>query len=282
MAATLSLGMLASPVDVTKRFAHAKVVFFDDFDGKELDRSKWNVIVPNWVVNNEQQAYIDDPQVLRIVHGREAEGAKHGALLIQGVYRPGFTSKAGRKFDFLSGRIDTRGKAEFTYGRFSARIKMTPDDGLWPAFWFLGDGRWPDTGEVDVMENVGVPTWVSQAMHGPGYFGNTPLTHRSNVDISKWHVYSCDWLPGSLTFRIDGQTVYTVTRAMVEKYGRWAFDNPKHIIVNMAIGGGYPQGVDRVNSPYPGVPQTTVDLIKSGKARFLVDWVKVEELPKGR
>lgn len=43
--------------------------------------------------------------------------------------------------------------------------------GLWPAFWLLGYDKWPESGEIDVMEYVGEPDWVSAAVHGPGYFG---------------------------------------------------------------------------------------------------------------
>jgi beta-glucanase (GH16 family) len=216
---------------------------------------------------------------LRIVHGKEAEGASRGALLIQAVYKPGTSGARGQKFDFISGRMDTRGKAEYQYGRMSARMKMTPGPGLWPAFWALGDGRWPDTGEIDTMENIGVATWVSQALHGPHYFGDTPLVHRAtlNPDISAWHVYSVDWTPDSLVFKIDGKEVYNVTKAMVEKYGAWAFDNKKHLIVNLALGGGYPQGNNHATKPYPGLPQETVDIIKAGKAKVLVDWIRVEQ-----
>jgi beta-glucanase (GH16 family) len=153
-----------------KRFSKLKTVFFDDFDAPDLDRSKWNVIVTGGTVNAEQQAYVDSPETLRIVHGREAEGARRGALLIQAQYKKGFVTKQGKSFDFISGRMDTRNKAEFTYGRLSARIKMTPGLGFWPAFWALGDGRWPDTGEIDMMENVGPGDWTSQALHGPGHF----------------------------------------------------------------------------------------------------------------
>ena len=64
-------------------------------------------------------------------------------------------------------------------------------------------------------------------------------------------------------------------RPLVEKYGRWAYDNPKFIILNLALGGGYPQGVNKVQSPYPGLPQSTIDKIKTGKGDFLVDWLLV-------
>ena len=86
-------------------------LFFDDFSSGQLDRSKWNVIVTGRTVNNEQQAYVDSTETIRVVRGGEAGGAENGALLIQPRYRPGFTTPERRKFDFISGRIDTKGRA---------------------------------------------------------------------------------------------------------------------------------------------------------------------------
>jgi beta-glucanase (GH16 family) len=95
---------------------------------------------------------------------------------------------------------------------------------LWPAFWLLGTGRWPDTGEIDILENVGAPDWVSMALHGPGYSGNTPLVKRASLrsgkDSTAWHVYSVDWKPQELVFKVDEEVVYRVTRPMVEQHGR--------------------------------------------------------------
>lgn len=245
-------------------------LFYESFNGKALDRIKWNVEVTGRTVNNEQQAYIDSSIVLAQVNG---------SLVIKPVFHAGYTSNQQKQYDFLSGRINTRAKFEFTYGTISARIKMTAGAGLWPAFWALGEGKWPDTGEIDMMENVGDSSWVSHALHGPGYFGNTPLTHRSffpkGTDITQWHTYSVSWTTDSLTFSIDGNVTYTVTRAMTEHYGKWAYDNPKFIILNFALGGGYSNGVNKVTIPYFGLPQSSVDKIKAGQAAMLVDWVLV-------
>jgi hypothetical protein len=95
------------------------------------------------------------------------------------------------------------------------------------------------------------------------------------VDVDQWHVYSLDWTPDLLVFKTDGITTYMVTRAMVEHYGRWAFDNAKFIILNFALGGGYPEGVNKIKAPYFGISQATVDKIKAGQAKILVDWVLV-------
>jgi beta-glucanase (GH16 family) len=159
---------------------------------------------------------------------------------------------------------------------------MTEGKGLWPAWWLLGNDGWPQTGEIDIMEFVGESEWVNAAVHGPGYSGNTPFVKRDSSmkvkSVADWHIYSVDWTPENLVFKIDGNVFYTVTKAMVEKYGKWAFDNPKHLILNFALGGSYPAGVNGIKEPYLGLPAATVDAIKQGKVKLLVDWVRVNKI----
>jgi beta-glucanase (GH16 family) len=259
-------------------------VFFEDFNEKTLDRSKWNVEVTGHTNNNEQQAYVDSAATLYMVNGADAQGAVNGALVIKAVYQPGFTSKEGNKYDFISARINTGNKMEFIYGTASARMKMSAGAGLWPAFWALGNGSWPDCGEIDMMETVGDSSWTSNALHGPKYFGNTPLVKRNffppGTDVTQWHVYSIDWTDQSLIFKLDGKVTYTVTRAMVEHYGRWAFDNAKFIILNFALGGGYPAAVNKIKAPYYGISDAAVNKIKAGDAKVMVDWVLVTKQSK--
>lgn len=262
----LAASLVAVLVLVPSRQTPGKTLFADEFSGTALDRSKWNVIVTGRTVNNEQQAYIDSTDVLSV---------GGGMLTIHPRFRPGFKTQEGKTFDFVSGRLDTRDKFDFSYGTAAARMKLAAGAGLWPAFWALGNGRWPDTGEIDVMENVGDATWTSIALHGPGYFGDTPLVKRATVDVIGWHVYSVDWTADLLVFRVDEAEIYRASKADVEKYGRWAFDNPKHLIVNLALGGTYPRGVNKIDTPYPGIAESTVDVIKSGNAAVSIDWVRV-------
>jgi beta-glucanase (GH16 family) len=246
-----------------------RTVFFEDFSGAELDRSRWNVVVTGRTVNDEQQAYVDSPDVLFL---------RDGALVIQPRSRPGFKTPEGRAFDFISGRIDTRSKVTFTYGVVAARMKLAAGAGLWPAFWALGEGRWPDTGEIDIMENVGDPGWTSVALHGPGYFGDTPLVKRTPMaggDATSWHIYSVDWSRDALVFSVDDREVYRATRAAVERFGAWAYDTPKFLILNLALGGTFPKSVNKAAEPYPGLPEPTVRSIMNGEPRILVDWVRV-------
>lgn len=256
-----------------------RTVFFDDFSAPALDRTKWNVEVTGQHVNDEQQAYVDSPETISIAHGADLAGAENGALVIQAKYRPGFITADGKKFDFISGRINTQKKVEFSRGTASARIKLTAGSGLWPAFWALGNGDWPDTGEIDIMENVGEPDWTSVALHGPGYSGETPLVNKvyfpRGKDATEWHVYAVDWTEKGFVFKVDDVIMYRATRPMIEHFGRWAYDNPKFLILNLALGGAYPVKTNGVKRPYHGIPESTARLIKDGKAKVLVDWVRI-------
>lgn len=254
-----------------------ELLFADEFDGPQLDRRKWIATGPEFWVNNEQQAYIDDPAVIGFADGMpQADG---GVLLLRPLLKPGLDPLAHRSADFVSGRIESRGKFAFTYGRAEARIRMPDADGVWPAFWLLGGGKWPDTGEIDIMEYVGEKDWVGVALHGPGYSGDTPLVNKyffpEGIDVIGWHVYAVEWTRDAILFEVDGRLTYRVTRPMVETYGTWAFDNPKYLILNFAVGGAYPAKTNGIKQPYFGVPQQTVDKIGTGNVAMQVDWVRV-------
>nr|QCO92793.1 glycoside hydrolase family 16 [uncultured bacterium]QCO92813.1 glycoside hydrolase family 16 [uncultured bacterium]QCO92865.1 glycoside hydrolase family 16 [uncultured bacterium]QCO92904.1 glycoside hydrolase family 16 [uncultured bacterium]QCO92932.1 glycoside hydrolase family 16 [uncultured bacterium] len=255
-----------------------ETIFFDDFTGVELDRSKWNVAITGEVTNHEQQAYIDSAETIYLIPG-DSENA-NGALVLHPRWRPGTRTPEGRRFDFVSGRIHTRGKMEFTYGSIAARIRLSAGVGLWPAFWALGLGAWPVCGEIDIMENVGEPDWASAAVHGPGYSGDAALVNNRYFppqnDATAWHVYAVDWTPADgLLFKFDGELMYRVTRPMVEAFGPWAYDDPKFLLLNFALGGGYPFKINGVRQPYFGLPETTAQSIRRDEIRMLVDWVRV-------
>lgn len=257
----------------------ARVLFYEDFSSAELDRAKWNVRVTGSIVNNEQQAYIDSPDTIYIASGAEAPGATDNALIIQPRDRPGHMTPEGQPFDFVSGRIDTREKFDFCHGSASARIRLPSGAGLWPAFWLLGYGSWPESGEIDVLEYVGEPDWTSAAVHGPGYYGDGGLVNKlffpADNPATAWHVYSVDWLPDGLVFKVDDSIIYRVTRPMIDFFGPWVFDNHKYLILNFALGGRYPFKTNGVTKPYYGLPASTVQLIKADQVKMMVDWIQV-------
>ena len=258
-----------------------EVLFFDDFDTGSLDRSNWNVEDQDFWVSFEAQIYIDSTWT--IAYHDNAEGAENGVMALTARHAPGWQAPGGRIADFVSGRVNSKGKFDFTYGRAEARLRMPDADGLWPAFWLLGNGNWPDTGEIDIMEYVGEPDWIGVALHGPGYSGETPLVNKYFFDegesVEDWHTYAVDWKPDEITFHVDGRLIYRVTRPMVEHYGEWRFDNPKYLILNTAVGGAYSYKTNGVEEPYAGLPQSTVEQIRTSDVAMEVDWVRVTQDP---
>lgn len=257
-----------------------KTLFFDDFTAPHLNRKVWNAEVSGEIHNNEQQAYVDSPETVFL---SQDEPDAHGALVLQAHYRPGFCTPQGEKLDFVSGRVDTRKKVTFRYGRISARLKIPPIPGLWPAFWTLGaSGKWPACGEIDIMEAVGEPDWVSAAVHGQNYSGEAAPVNKKYFpppqNVVDWHIYTAECTPDRLLFFVDDELIYRVTRPMATFFGPWAFDNDKFVILNLALGGTYPFKTNGVRRPYYGLPDQAVEAIQNHQARFLVDWVKITAL----
>lgn len=255
------------------------LLFSDDFNTGTLDRDKWNVEGPDFWVNNEQQVYIDAPETIHFTAAGDTQGADDGVLVLQPLFSSSVETPNGRVADFVSGRINTRELFDFTYGRAEARIRMPDAEGVWPAFWLLGNGRWPDTGEIDIMEYVGEKDWTAVALHGPGYSGETPLVNKYffpvGQDATDWHVYAVEWTEHRLEFFIDDRLIYRVTRPMVEHYGPWRFDTPKYLILNVALGGAYPFKTNGIEVPYNGLPAETVAQIQDERVQMQVDWVRV-------
>jgi beta-glucanase (GH16 family) len=147
---------------------------------------------------------------------------------------------------YTSARLLTRGLFEVQYGRIEARIKVPAGVGLWPAFWALGTNidqvGWPQSGEIDVMENVGrQPNTLYGTLHGPGYSGSNGFG--STIDLpaplaDTFHVFAIDWEPGRIVWTVDGTQYHEAAPDDVAPR-EWVYDHPFYLLLNLAVGGQF-------------------------------------------
>jgi beta-glucanase (GH16 family) len=230
----------------------------DEFDGAAStppDPKKWTYDLGNLGVNNELESYTKSTDNVR----------QNGQGQLEIVAR----KEKQDGWDYTSGRILTQGLYTAKYGRVEARIKLPAGQGMWPAFWMLGDdiGKvgWPQCGEVDIMENIGREPAINHgSMHGPGYSGASSLTGQVSVAsgtlADAYHDYAIEWSPQAVTFFFDGTAYETKKRGDQPPGSPWVFDHPFFLLLNVAVGGDWPGAPDATTA----FPQT-----------MSVDWVRV-------
>jgi beta-glucanase (GH16 family) len=228
--------------------ARWRLVWSDEFNGptgSAVDSTKWSFdLGGNGWGNDELETYTS----------RTANAyVQDGSLVIKAI-KETFTGADNRTRDYTSARLLTRRKFSQTYGRFEARIKIPFGQGIWPAFWMLGDNidtvHWPNCGEIDIMENIGKePSVVHGTFHGPGYSGGkgvgAPYTLTGGRKFSDdFHTFAVEWEPNVIRFYVDGHLYQTRTPADLPHGASWVFDHPFFIILNVAVGGGWPGNPD--------------------------------------
>lgn len=232
-----------------------ELVWSDEFNGTDIDLNNWTYDIgygSNGWGNAELQWYTNEPENARV---------ENGTLIIEA------RKERFRGQQYTSARLKTQGLHSWTYGRIEARIKVPYGQGIWPAFWTLGDNietvGWPQSGELDIMEHIGSePATVYGTVHGPGYSGADGVggsyTLPSGGLTDDYHVYAVEWEPNEIRWYIDNIHYATVTPDDVP--GEWVFDHNFFIIMNVAVGGYW-----------PGEPDETTVFPQ----RMYVDYVRV-------
>ncbi len=223
-------------------------VWSDEFD--TLDMSNWTFKTGGGGWGNQELQYYTNGQNAYITYDDQAGS---NVLVIEAKQEnpAGYNCWYG-SCRYTSTRLISRDKKSFKYGRMEARIKLPQTQGIWPAFWMLGDSfgsvGWPQGGEIDIMEHVGFePTLTHGALHGPGYSGNTPIAGTHDVGEivdANYHVFAVEWNSDGIRWFVDDHQFYSVTRAQVEQYGQWVYDQPFWFLLNVAVGGTWPGSPD--------------------------------------
>ncbi|HWS90577.1 MAG TPA: glycoside hydrolase family 16 protein [Pyrinomonadaceae bacterium] len=229
------------------------LVWSDEFNGpagSAVDGTKWVAEVGNgsngW--GNHQREYNTGS-----TKNASMDGA--GNLVITAI-----RESLGKRYrcwygecQYTSARLKTQGRFEQAYGRFEARIRVPFGQGIWPAFWMLGDNiqtaGWPNCGEIDIMEHIGrEPYTVYGTIHGPGYSGasgiGAPYTLTSARFTDDFHVFAVEWEPNQVRWYVDGNLYQTRTPADLPTGSAWVFDHPHFMILNLAVGGYWPGDPD--------------------------------------
>jgi beta-glucanase (GH16 family) len=181
--------------------------------------------------------------------------------------------------DFTSARLKTQGLLSFQYGRIEASMMLPESQGMWPAFWLLGNNitseSWPACGEADILEHIdgnntpfGGPgtgaapgyDWTQSSVHGTNLNGGVPYT-TTGFSAAAWHTYGMIWSKGQIQYYVDSPTNIYETFTASTMTGTWPFDQgPQFVILNLAVGG-----------TWPGNPDTTTVFPSS----MLVDYVRI-------
>jgi beta-glucanase (GH16 family) len=156
---------------------------------------------------------------------------------------------------YTSARMKTQGLFSLQYGRIEARMKLPESQGMWPAFWLLGNNitavNWPACGELDVMEHIDGSNpknegfdWVQGSVHGTGLNGGTQY-HPAGFSAAAWHTYGMIWTKGKIQYYVDDPSNIYATFTPSTQAGTWPFDSgPEFVILNLAVGGNWPGSPD--------------------------------------
>ena len=287
---------VAEPASVSDESEGWALVWADEFDGTTLDRTKWAPEESCWGGGNaERQCYTDRPENIRVEDGILRLIARPERY--RGPLYPPELSHLGRgtkRQRYTSGKVRTKGLADWRYGRFSARIKLPAGQGTWPAFWMMPTdaayGQWPLSGEIDIMEaaNLGTPCadcagGTERRTSGALHFGDVPPANEylfaraapasAQAPATDWRTYTVEWAEDTIQWFVDGKIFLRLTAdqwrtASKDAAGRphAPFDQPFYLMLNYAVGGNLAEksnggGFDP--SAFPSEMQ--------------VDWVRVEQ-----
>jgi len=239
-------------------------VWSDEFNGPNgspPDPAKWTLETGGGGWGNQELEYYTN---------RARNAYQHDGNLVIAALKETYTGRDGVTRDYTSARMKTQARFEQVYGRFEARIKIPYGQGLWPAFWMLGNDiatvSWPNCGEIDIMENIGrEPFTIHGTIHGPGYSGGKGIGSPYSLPGAQrfaddFHIYAVEWEPNLIRFYVDENLYATRTPADLPAGARWVYNHPFFLILNVAVGGNWPGAPDSSTV----FPQT-----------MLVDYVRV-------
>jgi beta-glucanase (GH16 family) len=211
----------------------ARQTFSDEFDGANLDSTKWITCYPWASASGCTNASTSELEWYNALGVSASGGALHLTARRQEV------AANHKQYAYTSGMVASAGKFQFTYGYVEFRAWIPSGRGLWPALWLLpADQSWPP--EIDVMEALGGNTNRADLTYHPVH-GAPERRHVSTGNLSAgWHVFAVDWRPGSIVWSVDGRARFKVSGSVPTQ--------PMYLVMDLAVSGT--QRPDR-STPFP-------------------------------
>jgi beta-glucanase (GH16 family) len=218
-----------------------KMIWNDEFDNPGLpDAAKWNYDTGGHGWGNQELQYYTSQR-------QENARVENGHLIIE-------TRKENwQGMNYTSARLITKDKAEWQYGKIEVKAKIPNGRGTWPAIWMLAATtpfKWPDDGEIDIMEHVGHNQGtVHASVHCKKYYHSIGTQKTATIPVpdcsNNFHVYATEWNADSVLVSIDDKVYFRFANEH-SGYDAWPFDNKMFLLLNIAVGGswGGQQGVD--------------------------------------
>lgn len=226
-----------------------QLVWRDEFNGSEINMDNWSYDLPtNGRYNGEIQSYTQNNAFI-----------EDGSLVIE-ARKEDITEPSGETYNYSSGKLITKGKQNWTYGKVEVKAKMPTGQGIWPAIWMMPEdeqfyGTWPKCGEIDIMELLGQ---TPNKVYGTIHYGEphkesqgTYLLPEGESFGDDYYVYSMEWEPGEIRWYIDGVLFHTANdwysndSNNADDYTYPApFDQDFFLIMNISVGGGWPGNPD--------------------------------------
>jgi len=131
------------------------------------------------------------------------------------------------------------------YGFYEIRAKVPCVGGAWPAVWMMGqNGEWPARGEIDIMEWFGRYfandiNQVQSGVHTANNFGANSRYQKANVSgmCASYHNFQMHWSAQEILIGVDGVPTFSYKKPVGAGQADWPFDQPAHLILNVAVGG---------------------------------------------
>jgi beta-glucanase (GH16 family) len=211
-----------------------KLVWEDNFNQKNgFDTTSWSKIPRG---TSDWKNYMSDFDELYSV--------EDGNLILRGVENTKVPDDTAR---FLTGGLYTKDKKSFMNGRLEIRARLESAQGAWPAFWLLPEKenrKWPDDGEIDIMEHLNYDTIAYQTVHSYytyilGIRENPKSGGINTINPDEYNVYAVELSPDSLSFFINDNHTFTYKKIETELKGQYPFNAPFYLLLDMQLGGSW-------------------------------------------